>query len=373
MLSSRTLESFLYLCAMNREEHIAAFVKLGTFINAWLLGDIAICDSIAGSRAYSDFTAATIEAVNDNEWFTTEGVKEAMAAISSQMLAQEKLEKWLQEYSYTDYIDSVKPVGIIAAGNIPLVCFHDILCVLLSGYALQLKPSSKDKVLVSKVVELLIRIEPKLADRVVLTNTINPADISGLIATGSNNTARYIEHEFSSIPILSRRNRTSIAILTGGETKEELQRLSNDIFSYFGMGCRNVSKLYIPKGYDFSILVSALSTWRDRMNKHQKYTNSYKHERAISLSLGEKVVDGEFFMLKMSEQFSSPLAVVYCEEFNNFDELKNHIVQYADALQCVVSAEVGIGNVRFGQTQTPALTDYADGVDTIQWLIKNIE
>lgn len=358
---------------MNREEHSSALVKLGSFIAAWLQQNEDLCCRLGGEGAYADFSTTVGCAAKENEWFTEQGIKESLAAISSEMLSEAKLSAWLQSYAYHDYGNSLKPVGVIAAGNIPLVCFHDIICILLSGYGLLLKPSSKDSILVRKVVELLIYFEPKLRGRVGLTDSIRQSDISGLIATGSNNTARYIEYRYADVPVLSRRNRTSVAVLTGNETEEELELLTDDMFLYFGMGCRNVSKLYVPVGYDFSLLLKVLKKWRTSLLKQPKYVNSYKHELAMGLSLGEQLIDGEVFMLKRSDQLNSPLSVVCYDFFANLDIVKKNFTQNADMIQCIASADGLVGNVRFGQTQKPALSDYADGVDTIQWIINNIK
>ena len=358
---------------MNREEHINAFSCLGKLINVWLAQDEDACDELGGKGLYAAFSTAVWQAAKDNEWFTEQGIKDALAAISTEMLAEVKLRAWLEGYGYNDRASLAKPVGVIAAGNIPLVCFHDIMCVMLSGYGLLLKPSSKDRALIEKIVELLIYFEPKLSERIKLSYLAKREDISALIATGSNNTARYIEYEFAGISILSRKNRTSVAILTGDETEEELMLLGDDIFSYFGMGCRNISKLFLPKGYDFSTLIASLNLWTEKLSRQAKYVGSYRHERAISLSLNEQVINGDIFLLKESKQLNSPLSVIYYEFFSNLESVKNHLIQNADLLQCVAAADGTIGNVRFGQTQKPALSDYADGVDTIQWLTNNIK
>ena len=358
---------------MNQKEYIAALVSAGNFLCAWLLGDKSLCDKLAGSGSYAGFSHAVQYALKENRWFTEESVRDALAAISSEMLNGDKLEAWLLAYSYCDSNAHLKPIGVIAAGNIPLVCFHDVICVLLSGYNLLLKPSSKDKVLIGWVLELLIYFEPKLKDRIKLVSAIQQSAISGLIATGSNNTARYIEYEYPAIPVLSRKSRTSAAIVTGNETEEELTRLAYDIFSYFGMGCRNVSKLYVPNGYDFSFLLEASSEWAKKLSRQPKYISSYRYEHALSISLGESLIDGKVFLLKKNKLFNSPLSVIYYDFFTNLESVKNHIAQNADLLQCVVATSSFIGNVRFGQTQQPALSDYADGIDTIQWLANNIK
>lgn len=357
---------------MNRREHINALAKLGCFINAWLLQDETACGHLAGKEVYTAFNASVRQALQENEWFTEQGIRESFAAIAAEMLGAAKLEAWLQAYPYNNNGDVVKPIGVIAAGNIPLVCFHDVICVLLLGYSLLLKPSSKDSVLISRLVELLIYFEPRLRDKIALTHSIKQQAISALIATGSNNTARYIEYEYSTVPILSRKNRTSVAVLTGNETEEELRLLSDDVFSYFGMGCRNVSKLYVPEGYNFSLLLSVFGGWAERLGQQAKYINSYRHERAISLSLNESLLDGEAFLLKQSKLFNSPLSVIYYDFFSNLESIKSQLLQNADLLQCVVAGG-SIGNVSFGQAQKPTLSDYADSVDTIQWLTNNVK
>ncbi|MDR0661426.1 MAG: hypothetical protein LBG19_11735 [Prevotellaceae bacterium] len=358
---------------MDREEYIKAFVQLGSFIEAWLRGDESTCNLLAGNNAYGGFNTTIQLAVEENEWFTESGIRKSLAAIASEMLNGDKLVSWVQNYPYCDLSTTLKPIGVIAAGNIPLVCFHDIICVLISGYAVLLKLSSKDKVLVEKIAELLAVFEPKLDDRIKLVDTIKKSDISGLIATGSNNTSRYIDYEYSDIPVINRKNRTGIAILTGNETEKELELLSDDVFSYFGMGCRNVSKLYVPCGYDFTMFIGASTKWKEGLGRQSKYIYSYRHEYAISQSLNEQYINGGFFLLKENKTYNSPLSVIYYEFFSNLDSVKNQLIQSAEQLQCVVSADGEIGNVRFGQTQKPSLFDYADGIDTMQWLNNNIK
>lgn len=355
---------------MNREERVHALVQLGHFISGWLQGEEGGKFSF-NADLYDGFSKSVARAVRENSWFTERSVRDALASIADKMLQTDRLNSWLSSYSYNTEAERQKPVGIVAAGNIPLVCFHDIMCVLLAGYNVLIKPSSKDRMLVSACVALLHFIDPRLSRYINVAGSFTEEHISKLIATGSGNTARYIEYEYRNVVRLVRKNRSSVAILTGEETECELKLLASDIFSYFGMGCRNVSKLYVPAGYEFEMLMNVSGCWRADYEDNAKLMSRYRYEKAVADTLGIGYVDGGFFILSRNTAFCSPPAVVNVDFFTNLDVIKYQLIGNIDQLQCVVSAPALFGNVGFGKTQQPELTDYADGVDTISWLLNS--
>ena len=252
------------------------------------------------------------------------------------------------------------------AGNIPLVGFHDFLTVLISGNNLIAKTSSKDSELIVFISEILCQVNPDFRNKIEFTDgTLTGFDV--VIATGSNNTSRYFEYYFNKYPNIIRKNRTSISIIDGNETRSELEALGADIFSYFGLGCRNVSKIYIPEGYDLSKLSAhwvALSKCID----HQKYANNYDFNKAVYLVNREAFHDAGFILMKEDSKLASPVSVLYYEYYESQYAVKQQIYQLGDKIQCIA----GKHYIPFGKTQSPHLWDYADGIDTLQFLLKKI-
>lgn len=296
-----------------------------------------------------------------NKWFTIPYQVQAISAIAA-MLEGSKINHWLKPYLLP--VSSPKTVGIIMAGNLPAVGFHDLLCVLLSGHKAMIKCSSDDNILMQWLAKQLAEVL-HASDRMVITDRLKGVD--AVIATGSDNSARYFDYYFSKIPKIIRRNRNSVAVLKGNETEDDLKNLGSDIFSYFGLGCRNVSKLYVPAGYDFNILFNAFQPWGHLMD-HNKYMNNYDYHRAVYLMNREPFLTNNFVILKESEQTASPVSVVHYHYYENEKALRLHLEEIKYKLQCIVSnAE---GDVPFGKTQQPELWDYADGVDTLQFLME---
>lgn len=301
-----------------------------------------------------------------NPWFTPQNVEQAMQAIASS-LNEAGLEQWLSAYNLTEH--EPKKVGLILAGNIPLVGFHDVLCVLVSGNIAQIKASSQDARLIRYVLQVLADIEPTFANRYQFVERLEGFD--AIIATGSNNTSRYFEYYFSKVPHIIRKNRNSVALLTGEESKEQLHSLGKDIFGYFGLGCRNVSKMLVPQGYDFVPFFEAIEP-HYTISQHYKYHNNYDYNKAIYLVNRDKHFDNGFLLLKEDARLASPLAVVFYEEYADLAAAQQTLTDLKDQIQCVVStAPVQTDNqvVDFGQSQQPALWDYADGIDTLQFLL----
>lgn len=302
------------------------------------------------------------EAANENRWFTPDSVQMALEGLTK-MLKKEALENWIKPYSFNE---GGKQVGIVMAGNIPLVGFHDLLCVLISGHLAFIKLSSQDSKLLPKLTDLLISIEPVFGDLIHYVTQLKNKD--AVIATGSDNSARYFKQYFSNQPNIIRKNRISCAVLTGKETEEDIVALGKDIFSYYGLGCRNVSKLYVPKDYDFKKLLHTLESFEE-IGNHSKWRNNYDYNKSIYLVNREPHLDNGFLLLRESTQLVSPLSVIYYEEYESLDSINKKIASQQDKIQCVVSSTVEIPNgIPFGKAQYPEVWDYADGVDTLKFL-----
>ncbi|MBS1529602.1 MAG: acyl-CoA reductase [Bacteroidetes bacterium] len=304
-----------------------------------------------------------------NAWFTPDNVEHAVQSIG-RMLNRNDLQTWLSKYPIEPH--EAKNIGLVLAGNIPLVGFHDVLSVLVSGNIALIKASSQDSRLVMQVLKRLVAIEPAFAERFKFTGRLENFD--AVIATGSNNTSRYFEYYFGKVPHIIRKNRNSIAVLTGKETDEQLKALGHDIFDYFGLGCRNVSKLFVPKGYNFEPFFEAIESYKNVIH-HHKYNNNYDYNKSLYLVNRDKHLDNGFLLLKEDKGMTSPLAVLFYEYYESIDSLSDLLENEKGNIQCVVTAAAATATtasaiVGFGQSQQPALWDYADGVDTMDFLTK---
>ena len=323
-----------------------AFIELGNYLKN---PDLALEGAIHKAYIY-------------NAWFEPINSKQSIEAISNDFLEERKITNWLENYKIPNE-PSLKKVGIIAAGNIPLVCFHDVLCTLLSGHIAHIKLSDKDKFLLPFILEKLVEIEPLFKNQYQLVDRIVQPD--AIIATGSNNSGRYFEHYFGKYPNIIRKNRHSIGILEGNETEDELRLLGNDIFNYFGLGCRNVSQLLIPNDYDVSIFNRAWSPFIEIMN-HNKYKNNLDYQRTIYLMSIQSMVDIDFINITENETMGSPIACLHLKRYTNIMEIQNYILTNAEQIQCIV----GHHYIPFGKSQQPQLWDYADNIDTMTFLIQ---
>lgn len=299
-------------------------------------------------------------AYRNNQWFTPEFIEVATGNIANQFLQKPKLEQWAKQYNIPGETLDEKTVGLVMAGNIPLVGFHDMLCIFLSGHKQLIKASSKDEILTRFIVNKLIEIDEHVADKIAFADKLKGCD--AYIATGSNNTGRYFEYYFGKYPNIIRKNRTSVAVLEGNETAVELDKLADDIQMYFGLGCRNVTKIYVPEGYNFQPLLEALNKYEHFADFH-KYKHNYDYQLAL-LMMGNKMymTNGSVLFAENKSIFSA-VSQVHYEYYNNKEDLL-HELENNNAIQCVV----GKGLIPFGQAQTPGLTDYADGVDTMKFL-----
>jgi hypothetical protein len=301
-----------------------------------------------------------------NAWFTPENVKRAVTSIAKSLNAAD-LTAWLSKYPIDKNVGG-KKVGLILAGNIPLVGFHDILCVLATGNYALIKASSQDARLIKYILNKLVEIEAAFGGQYSFVERLENFD--AVIATGSNNTSRYFEYYFSKVPHIIRKNRNSVAVLTGNETEGQLVELGHDIFDYYGLGCRNVSKLLVPKDYSFNFFFESIQSYYPIIN-HNKYNNNYDYNKSIYLVNMAKHLDNGFLLVKEDENWVSPLAVLFYEHYNNISSAEQKINDENDKIQCVVSAlPLKISNqvVNFGMSQQPALWDYADGIDTMDFL-----
>jgi hypothetical protein len=257
---------------------------------------------------------------------------------------------------------------LVLAGNIPLVGFHDFICVLLSGHKVQIKTSSNDQMLLPFLANYITSIEPALLNYIHFSEG-KLIDFDAVIATGSNNTSRYFEYYFKDKPSIIRKNRNSVAVLNGSETKADFEALGEDIFRYFGLGCRNVSKIFVPKGYIFDAFFEGIFKYQDVIH-YEKYANNYDYNKAVFLMSNFKLLDNEFLTIKEDTSYASPISSVFYEFYENLEEIKSKLENDSDQIQCVVSKNLIDNSIPFGKTQKPELWDYADNVDTIAFLMK---
>lgn len=345
---------------------IEAFVKLGQFLSTF-------CEYVNSAGAIEEdndpwlasFKTEVEIAHHHNGWFTKDNCIFAFKQWAA-LLSRTNLNEWFGKYELS--AQKSKVVALIMAGNIPLVGFHDLLCVLITGNKALVKLSSNDQKLIPLMVNYLKEIEPYFEDKVVFTKE-KLDHYDAVIATGSNNTSRYFEFYFGKKPNIIRKNRNSVAILTGNESKEDLNALGEDIFRYFGLGCRSVSKLFVPKGYDVDAFYKAIYSYKDIIH-HHKYANNYDYNKAVYLMSNFKILDNGFLVLKEDKSYASPIAAVFYEFYENPLELKEKLISEKGTIQCIVSSGFIEGELSFGETQKPSLQDYADGIDTVEFLLR---
>jgi hypothetical protein len=352
-----------------RKSFIDVFALLGTFLEQFPegvrkdTGDLAMLNA----KHYADFREVLEREPVLNPWFTPQWLDLALKGIA-RMLERENLEKWLETYRLPSVSrGKEKLIGLVLAGNIPLVGFHDIMCVLASGHRILARASTKDDRLIVRVAEFISSIDPPTGERIILTE--DPLKgMDAVIATGSNNSARYFEYYFRDIPHIIRKNRNGVAVLTGNETEEELGLLGLDIFSYFGLGCRNVTKIFVPRDYDLRSLLAVLDQFSD-LGQHHKYANNVDYYRTIYLLNKEDFLDNGVLLLKQDRGTASPVGVVFYERYSELGELRRELKLRSEEIQCIVSLHPGIENALVpGMTQVPMPWDYADGVDTLRFL-----
>ncbi len=346
---------------MQLQQRINAFVILGRFLGQFASEKTTKQIDIPHNDSFYDGMFQQLElAKSHNGWFTHENLRFACKSWS-EALSEEKLQQWVSNYSIPE--NTPKTIAVIMAGNIPLVGFHDFLSVLITGNKVLGKLSSNDEQLLPYLSKYLMTLEPEFEEFISFTEE-KLEGFDAVIATGSNNTARYFDYYFGKYPNIIRRNRNSVAVLTGDESPEQIKSLADDIFRYFGLGCRNVSKIYVPEEYNFDNFFNGMFSWKEIINNN-KYINNYDYNKAVYLMSSVALLDNEFLLLKEDTSFSSPISVVFYEYYKDTSALNKKLLEAEDHIQCIVSKD----HIPFGSTQTPQLDDYADGIDTIDFLL----
>lgn len=344
---------------MKKESLVQAFCQLGLVMRnigenkPWESFDIGITAS-----EYDEFNALMGALKHHNGWFTEEMIRKAIGNLG-ESLNKENLEQWCDQYTFSK---KPKTIAVIMAGNIPLVGFHDFLCVLLSGNRIMAKMSSEDDKLLPVLAEFLICFYPEVKDFISFSDR-NMKGFDAVIATGSNSSFLHFEQYFSKYPHIFRKNRTSIAILDGTESESQLKALGDDIFVFFGRGCRSVSHLLLPRSFEINKVFEHI-VHQGAVINNKKYGNNYDYNKAVHLMNQEKLLDNNFVLLKETKLLSSPLGMLYYHFYDDVDEVNSYCEEHKDSIQC----RVGAGGLPFGTAQSPKLNDYADNVDTMQWL-----
>ena len=348
---------------MDLETKKNVFVTLGRFLNQFAENNSNKDLSVPHTELfYEEFEQLIQLSQSHNGWYTSEQVYFSIQSWAK-ALTQENLDQWTSSYDFTT--TESKTIALILAGNIPLVGFHDFISVLVSGHNVLVKTSSDDQHLLPFLAKYLITVEPQLANKINFVEG-KLEGFDAVIATGSNNTARYFEYYFKDKPSIIRKNRNSVAVLNGQETKEQLIALGEDIFRYFGLGCRNVSKLFVPKGYSFDAFFEAIFEYQGVIH-YEKYANNYDYNKAVFLMSNYKLLDNGFLTLKEDSSHASPISSVFYEYYDSLTEIEKRLESEAETIQCIVSNNLVQNSIPFGQTQRPQLWDYADHVDTISF------
>ena len=332
---------------MNLNERISLFSSLGNII--------AEKDNLTINTSFDRIKYS-------NPWFSQENILLSLSSVSK-MLAKEALIDWTSKYDFKS-TSNKKKVFIIMAGNLPLVGFHDFLSVLISGNVAVVKLSSKDNILPRILIELMISIDPRISEFINVVDNIIDLNVDAVIATGSDNSSKYFDYYFKGFKSIIRKNRRSVAILDDSESESQLESLADDVFSYYGLGCRSVSKIYIPVDYDLNKLFKSFFKYNPIIN-NIKYANNYDYNKTIYLMNKENLLDNGFVIFKEDQSIQSPVATIFYEYYNSRKDLNNYINLHRNLFQCVVSNT----DIPFGQSQFPKLTDYADQKDTIEFLL----
>ncbi|MGY0426038.1 MAG: acyl-CoA reductase [Polaribacter sp.] len=350
----------------NIQNRIDSFAQLGLFLSQFSDNKMEKKEDVAHNTLFFErFKHQLKIAQENNSWFTRENLLFAIKSWAK-ALTKKNLTNWVT--TINTKIQNPKRMAIIMAGNIPLVGFHDFLSALISGHSVIVKQSSNDTHLLPFLAKYLEHVAPFYKGNITFTEE-KLENFEAIIATGSNNTARYFDYYFKNKPNIIRKSRNSVAVLTGNESEEEMIMLSDDIFQYFGLGCRSVSKIYVPKGYDFTIFFNGMYVKKDLIN-NAKYANNYDYNKAVYLMSEFDLLENGFLMIKEDQSYSSPIATVFYEYYENEIDLKIKLHKDKDKIQCIVSKDFVENEVAFGETQNPQLWDYADGINTLDFLSK---
>lgn len=336
---------------MNLTQRINALVQLGEYL-------LQLDDYLQAVMHRSEY---------NNPWFTKQNQELAIKAIATQFLEEGKLRDWLGRYPVSD-LPTGKTIGLVMAGNLPLVGFHDLLCTFVAGHKAKIKLSDKDRFLLPHLLKMLNRFQPGTDAFFEIVEQMNGYD--AVIATGSNNSARYFEAYFGKYPHIIRRNRNGVAVLDGSESSDELLVLGKDVFQFFGLGCRNVSKLYLPKGYDFQLLMESLHEFHDLAN-HSKYRNNFDYNLALLMLNQIPYYSNGCIILTETPAITSRIAMLHYEFYEDIMSLEALMANHKEEIQCIVAKPglLSAPTIAFGETQTPGLSDYPDGVDVMAFLV----
>ncbi len=358
----------LLLRAMKQSEAIKSFNQLGNELREFL--------KEPSLPKHEDWNTALKLAEQQNGWFTRDSILSALKGIEP-WLNIKMLEEWLAKYPELQK-ENTKPItiSVVMAGNIPMVGFHDFVCILITGNNISAKQSHADNILMKFMAKKLIAIEPEWEKHIQFIEKLSPS-ANAIIATGSNNTAKHFEYYFRNVPHIIRKNRNGIAILDGTETSEEIGKLGEDIFSYYGLGCRNISKMYVPQDYDLGIFFRGIEKFSNVIN-HHKYANNYTYNRTIFLMDGKVFTDNNFLAVIEDKAIPSSIAVLHCERYNDLPTLAKSLSTQKELIQCIAANErvikkldeLPIPIVCLGDTQSPKLWDYADGVDVVKFIME---
>jgi len=311
--------------------------------------------------------AVILEAGQHNPWFTRREVERALQAIRTVFLDRDALAQWAAAYKVPDHRAEMRTIGLVMAGNIPLVGFHDWLSVFVSGHRALIKLSDKDDRLLPFLLDQLVRFRSDVATYWQSTDRLQGFD--AVIATGSNNSARYFEAYFGKYPHIIRRNRNAVAVLQGDESKAELEALMEDIFPYYGLGCRSVSALRVPRGFEIRRILEAADRRADIMHV-DRYRNNFDYQCALLLLNRVPFLQGQSLLLREDPSLLSPISTLHYQWYDHPGELMAELQRREDEIQCIVSARPleGLAVIPPGTSQQPGLYDYADGVDTMAFI-----
>jgi len=347
------------------QNRVQTFSELGKFLSQFSGVKIEKNELVLNNDLFFDgFKHQMKLAQENNTWFTKENILFSLESWSK-ALEKENLEKWVSDEDL-QYVNTEKKVAIVMAGNIPLVGFHDFLAVLISGHAVLVKQSSNDQHLLPFLAKYLEYADESLKGKITFTKE-KLEGYEAVIATGSNNTARYFEYYFKDKPNIIRKNRNSVAVIQGNESVSDFENLSEDVFQYFGLGCRSVSKIFVPRNFDFDMFFKGMYKQHEIIH-NQKYANNYDYNKAVYLMSEFDILENGFLMIKEDSSYASPIASIFYEYYDNLIDLKIKLHEDRDQIQCIVANNFIENEVNFGQTQKPELWDYADGINTLAFL-----
>ena len=347
---------------MNLHTIIHSLSRLGYFMQQFQFPQKTKEDNNLNQKFYERFESAIASARTNNGWFDELQVRNSIFAIS-QWLKVEVLTPWTR---VCESPNNSKKIAIIMAGNVPLVGFHDLICILVSGHSALIKLSSNDNQIFPLIAEILFYLNVSFQDKIEFTES-KMKGFDAVIATGSDNTARYFDYYFGKYPSIVRKNRNSVAVLSNTNTKESLTLLADDIFSFYGLGCRNVSKIYIPRNFNFNLMFEAFSSHNWVMS-NKKYANNLEYYRALFLMGGVEFLDNGFLLLREDMSISSPVSILNYEFYESMEQIKENLYQSKNQIQCIVSDLDLHESLYFGQAQNPSINDYADGINTLIFL-----